>query len=127
MSEESNEPVRFPHFVVEALEKMPPRAKRAKIHCNACGDTTNHDVLASDDNKDRYGYLHRFEMMKCRGCGGVTMRDTTYISKHKDDWQIVQYPPAEPRRRPEWMDGGLDSDDVWELVYQIYVATQNGL
>lgn len=108
---------------------MSEEAEQAKIHCNSCGGTTNHDVLASDENHDKYGSLHRYEMMKCCGCGGVSMRDMTYGLDSEDDWVSFQYPPEAPRRWPEWMeDGSLDiDDDIWQLIYQTYIATRNEL
>ena len=57
-----------------------------QAHCNECGHSTKHDILASDKKDWKYwegpgeegddGYDLR-EMLKCRGCGSVKLRLTT--------------------------------------------------
>jgi hypothetical protein len=122
-----------------------------QAHCNRCGDSTKHDILASDnedweywEGADEHGndgyFLH--EMLKCRGCGSVTLRLTT---KYPNDGPptVVYYPPAVARRAPAWVwpdittitlaELGLVDDPppipfpIVNLMREIYAAVQNGL
>lgn len=107
---------------------IPPKSKRARLHCNKCGNRTNHSILATSDYWDDYHLFNRFEMLKCRGCDSISMRHRTYLSAAADDIIEVQYPPAAPRRMPDWIEHPVfDNEDLWDLMYQVYVAAQNGL
>ncbi len=122
-----------------------------QAHCNRCGHSTKHDILASDKEDWEYwggtekkgddGYfLH--EMLKCRGCGSVTLRLTTQYPNDGPP-TVVYYPRAVARRTPEWVwpditnitlaELGLMDDPppipfpIVNLMREIYAAVQNGL
>lgn len=109
-----------------------------RAHCNRCGHSTNHDVLAVD--REEYDAwtsdveyttcYDLYEMVKCRGCGAVAIRATV---RHIEDREprIVYYPPAIARRAPKWVTGSFDSLHipiiVFELMNEVYAAVQNNL
>jgi hypothetical protein len=106
-----------------------------KAYCNRCGGQTNHETLASDEHEDEEGFLQLFEMLKCRGCGTVTMRRTPRLSAIDEEAvyveaEAVQYPPPIARRAPNWavinyVAGQVD-DGLAELMCEVYAAVQNG-
>lgn len=123
-----------------------------QAHCNGCGHSTKHDILASDKEDWEYwegsdeegddGYDLR-EMLKCRGCGSVKLRLTTQCPNDGPP-TVVYYPPSIARRAPDWIfptdistitlaELGLSDDPppipfpIINLMREIYVAVQNGL
>jgi hypothetical protein len=110
--------------------------KITQAHCNKCGHSTNHDIIGaekqedSEDEESGINWCDLYEMLKCRGCDSVTMRHT-FGYEHTD---VVYYPPAIPRRAPEWTNDILSRlfaanrsipASVGALMREIYTAVQN--
>src|ERR1035438_5712078 len=90
-----------------------------KSHCNTCGHSVNHDVIGSDkdeftDEEDGTVGYDLYEMLKCRGCGCITLRHTSALSSDESP-AIEYYPPAISRRRPEWV--------TYDIVYELMGGT----
>lgn len=105
--------------------------------CNSCGRLTKQDIIAIDTEKyddvvgDRtIACYDRSEMLKCRGCGAVSMR---LIAKHVEDPEarIIYYPPFTARHTPSWVAGSFESlavpMSVFRLMNEVYIAVQNDL
>lgn len=111
-----------------------------RAHCNGCGKTTNQDILASDEvidepdtDNDRWSELH--EMLKCRGCDSISLRQTKGWKDEFPPAYVVNYPPSIARRAPKWVTSILqDLEDevdgipshVCGLMREVYSAAQNG-
>jgi hypothetical protein len=107
-----------------------------KAHCNECGRSTNHDVIAAVNHSSDESYL-RYEMLRCRGCESVSLRQT--LGYADSEPTVFHYPPAIARRAPGWAgitlwDLGLIGDDpppvpahISSLMREVYEALQNGL
>lgn len=108
-----------------------------RAHCNRCGGTTNHDVLASERNDYEDGTedqtwdcFDAYEFLKCRGCDSIQMRRTSqHIGDEKP--RVTYFPPAISRRRPEWLVRfptflSLPMNLIG-LLNEVYSAVQNGL
>ena len=52
-------------LATSVLERV-SMSEATKAYCNRCGGQTNHETLASDEHEDEDGFLHLFEMLKCR-------------------------------------------------------------
>ncbi len=99
-------------------------------HCNHCGWLTNHYVLG----EDRSGFEHEdqtwdaiYEMLKCCGCGTITMRNV--VKGYGDEPLVIYYPPAMARRAPEWVIGTSEikiPPPIRDLMREVYSAVQNG-
>ncbi len=121
-----------------------------QAHCNKCLGERRHEVLHKekelwDDDvgpPENPGALtihggNTYEMLKCCGCGHITLRHKHWFSEDTDFRgqpivHVVYYPPAISRQQPEWL-SGLDSflanDNerlAAELLKEVYVALQNG-
>lgn len=114
-----------------------------KAYCNRCGGETNHKVLAADEHEDEdWGYLYLYEMLKCRGCGTVTMRrsfvnegEAIYDKAEEATADLeravasIQYPAPIARRTPRWVQinfvAGEVDDNLAELMSEVYVAVQH--
>jgi hypothetical protein len=110
-----------------------------QAHCNRCGGSTNHDIIAAEDVIDKDTKrgdktLHNlYEILKCRGCDNVTMRNSFSFGSSKT---VVYYPPAIHRRTPSWVGSELHDylgdqysgipNEVRALMREIYAAVQNG-
>jgi len=114
-----------------------------QAHCNRCGHSTNHDILASDkwespnEREDGCVPYDLHEMLKCRGCETVTLRVTSGEGTTDECPNVVYYPPAMARRVPDWageinlaalglLDGPTVPLGIWSLMREVYVAVQNG-
>jgi hypothetical protein len=110
--------------------------KITQAHCNRCGHSTNHDIIAAEKQGDSEDVEHGvnwcdlYEMLKCRGCDSVTMRHT--FGDEQTD--VVYYPPAISRRAPVWTNDILSRvfhlsrsipASVCALMREIYTAVQN--
>jgi Domain of unknown function (DUF4145) len=111
--------------------------KIAEAHCNKCGGSRNHDVVAAEkqedtDEEDGSYWCDLYEMLKCRGCESVTMRCTSQRGRDRPPI-IVYYPPAIARRAPSWVNYDLFdlfSDvlvpaPICALMREVYTAVQN--
>jgi hypothetical protein len=111
-----------------------------QAHCNDCGPSTNHDILATEkrisgQSQGGSHFYDLYEMLKCRGCDAVTLRHTSGASE-SDIVTIGYYPAAMARRRPRWVDSDMlmllglsETSDVpaaiCEMLREIYAAVQN--
>ncbi len=113
-----------------------------KAHCNMCGPDRNHEVLHRErtegsEQYDQYSSIDwwdLYEMLRCAGCGNITMRHTSYFSEH-DGTSVVYYPPAVARREPRWMselllstkwlDFNEQRTSIHDLLKEVYVALHN--
>lgn len=117
-----------------------------QAHCNRCGHSTSHDILASErsesthEQEDGFVPYDLYEMLRCRGCETVTLRLTSRGSRDESPW-VVYYPPAIARRMPAWVRVSLEDLDlllpddpppiaipfrIRALMREIYAAVQNG-
>jgi len=99
-------------------------------HCNNCGRTTDHLLVEkrivedSDEPTDDYCpfyWTDTYEMLQCRGCGGVCLRRSTKDAAGVKT--VAYYPPPVSRRAPLWrwrLPEGMN-----ELLGEIYVALHN--
>src|ERR1051325_11664037 len=105
-----------------------------QAHCNACGRSTNHDILGVDrqtyDDWSDVQTLYLYEMLKCCGYGSVRMR-IIYMSTQDEINHEVYYPPAIARHPPPWVAGAPDSPKIplpiRLLIKEVYIAAQNNL
>lgn len=59
--------------------------KITHAHCNNCGGSTNHGVIATDKHENNELY----EMLKCLGCNCVVMRHTFYMHTDKSPTVVL--------------------------------------
>jgi hypothetical protein len=71
----------------------------------------------------------QYEMIKCRGCGEVSLR-AVYTSS-SGERSYTYYPPRRTRKRPEWADFVLRDDylniptEIWSIIQEAYEALEN--
>ncbi len=107
-----------------------------KAHCNECDGVRNHMVLKVEEARwtnDEHGFSggETWEMLKCSGCDGVKLRNTSWDTE-TEGTKVVYFPPATFRRQPRWMLLlwlELAPEDVFveELLQEVYVAFYQGL
>jgi uncharacterized protein DUF4145 len=110
---------------------------------DSTGATVGH--LEGDPDAEAW-YTTSTELLKCKGCDGVSVRQKTCMGEEiqtedelrrdfGDDWtdflEVVYYPPVSARRKPEWMHpyywpNQPIPDPVKALMQEIYTALQNG-
>lgn len=115
------------------------RRKTVIVHCNACGQATDHDVL----HEEKREYSEEVEpgitfeahdwyrLLSCAGCKAVTME---HVSANSEDWEPdtgpnyskEYFPPRTFRRVPRWLEQEKVPTYVRRLLTEIYVAVQNG-
>jgi hypothetical protein len=107
-------------------------------HCNRCLRDTNHDLIARDvetyNVNEMYGETE-YEMMKCRGCNGVTFRRRSWFSDDTDEEGRPKirenyYPPAISRQKPEWLKlwwYDHTHSEIGPLLNEIYAALHSDL
>jgi hypothetical protein len=116
-------------------------------HCNKCGLPTSHEIVASEGGKfqeqDDDGHwidvVDAYDMLKCRGCGSITMRHKWGYPEYGSP-TVTYYPPRIARRTPDWADVLLELmvDDhsgpsfnpsvpfsIVGLMQEVYIALQN--
>jgi hypothetical protein len=101
-------------------------------HCNRCGWITNHDIVASElglsheEAEPGIYFSDAYDMLKCRGCGSITMRHTW---GYPAPAEVTYYPPRVARRTPGWADPDLFEETVprpiCKLMAEVYTALQN--
>ncbi|MGO4388492.1 DUF4145 domain-containing protein [Microvirga sp. 2YAF29] len=117
----------------------PQQPSIIRAHCNRCGGLRKHDVLFAHDVKedleDAGWFLDRYFFIRCGGCDYIHLRHDFYSNHTFDDNGVPQpsttyYPPAEARRRPEWMTARdtvfwAFTSDIGQLLSEIYRALEN--
>lgn len=111
-----------------------------KGHCNKCGGERRQEVLCAEKSRwdnEEAGICggDTYEMIKCCGCEGVSLRHSSWFSEDFDNSgnpkiNIRYYPPAAFRQDPRWLPElifAIPSADrsVHDLLQEIYVALQN--
>ena len=112
-----------------------------KSHCNTCGLDTDQIVLHeetsswTDEETDCDGGT-TLQMVKCAGCGTISMRSLSWHSEFTDDYgapelSIRLFPPRVFRKIPSWhsdLQVHLPGEKtISELLSEIYIALQYGL
>jgi hypothetical protein len=75
-----------------------------------------------------------YEMLRCRGCGNITLRHSSWFSEEADERGkplvgVKYYPPATSRQKPEWLlllSLNSEAEFAAELLEEVYVALQSG-
>ncbi|MBY0313056.1 MAG: DUF4145 domain-containing protein [Phycisphaerales bacterium] len=101
--------------------------KPVKAHCNKCFQETNHDLLHRDVIKGNEYYDGSYElqwsdtneMIRCRGCDSVRLRNTYWFSEW-DGAKVTYYPPSSSRRPPTWLDDVPEDEKT--LLEEVYAA-----
>src|ERR1700747_3458509 len=98
--------------------------------CAECARETLHDVLHTKAKDTGRGMPKTFDMLQCRGCRSVSLRESS-------DWGLgkgkvsVRYYPAPGRKLPEWamiMDIDFKGAETFGgLLREVYDAVRNGL
>jgi len=101
-------------------------SKMVKSYCRDCGKSTNHDVLAKnqESHRDEYACDIIFQIVRCRGCETKSFRkvfvdiEAAYPT-YDDHWEV----PEEITIYPKAVDGHREIEDLYELpsiVRKIY-------
>jgi len=101
-------------------------ARVERCHCNSCGRRTDHTLvdrrkvedLDEIDESSAFWWTDTYDVLQCRGCGAVCLRDT--YEDAAGDKQVSYYPPPVSRRAPSWR-FRLPSD-MRELLDEVYTA-----
>lgn len=104
-----------------------------KAHCNECLGERNHEILHShkdrwDDKEAGFSGIDHYELLKCRGCGRITLRHTSWFSEDNEA-TIYYYPPSIFRSQPSWFNNlrlVKDTEYIRGILREIYVGLQNG-
>jgi hypothetical protein len=91
---------------------MPNKKKETdtKAPCRECHRVTNHKILHLhrvdgseyvDEQIGEISWANVYEMLECRGCGTVILRDTYWFSEDPEE-QVRYYPPFVSRVMPPW-------------------------
>jgi hypothetical protein len=101
-------------------------SKKVNSYCRECGKSTNHDILAENQESQREEYACDiiFQIVRCRGCETKSFRkvvvdiEAAYPS-YNDQWEVPEditiYPKsAEGHREIE------DLDELLNIVRKIY-------
>lgn len=110
--------------------------KIIKSHCNTCQGETKQEVLHSEEirirDDDDYGIWvdNIYEMLKCRGCGSITLKQTQWDSENYDNIpDFYYYPPSTSRPEPKWIsDLNRRNDEqnyIRDLIKEIYSSLHN--
>jgi len=106
-----------------------PESQPEQVPCNGCGRQTYHELLyAQDDDwveEDHDGHPMLVakgakELLKCRGCGGLTMREWQEGSALGGRAETY-YPPRVSRRPPPWLNLHRD-EEIRGLLAEVYTA-----
>jgi len=115
-------------------------SKDTKAHCNTCGGSREHLLLKSEktewqDEEHPIWGGNRYDMLKCKGCGEIKLRNMEWFSENADEHgrikpDVSYYPPAVFRPEPRWFSElwlalPVDEHYVRQLLKEIYIALQN--
>lgn len=109
---------------------MTQDSETVKLHCNRCIGDTNHEVIAKrrHHNEDEHSHFSEeltYEMLECRGCGNVTLRQT-YDYSGLEEPEVTFYPPPVSRRKPQWGFHLIFRPDLNGLIGEVYTALYSG-
>jgi hypothetical protein len=104
--------------------------------CNTCARDTAHEVLYSTDGSpevlpDRTIMQPRTRVVRCRGCGQLTIRDEQWRIEpdvgEENLEEIAYSPPRLWARAPDWLITIAEMDaDLKALLDEVYSATNDG-
>ncbi len=109
---------------------MPARSRRVQLHCNSCGQPTNHTVLKTHDSEGKeplttedmsitISWKHTWRFVQCCGCNDISVEKTVWLSETAET--LTEYfPPRAIRHVPTWAD--QLPDGVTEVLQEVYVA-----
>jgi hypothetical protein len=111
------------------MKKSQKVKKLTQSHCNTCGRSTKHHILAhrhipGSDTTEDYGEIHwidDYELLECAGCETVTMRHTDWFEP-TDETRVKIYPPPVARRVPTWLRSAPTLRNIRTLMQQVYSA-----
>ena len=110
--------------------------------CNQCAEDRSHTILHSEKesgSEEEHGchWTIKHEMLKCQGCGTISLRRTADHSESLDKYgrpepSISHFPPAVFRRQPEWLSElsrhspfDADREFITDLIHEVYICIQN--
>ncbi len=103
----------------------------ARSFCNGCSRSTDHEIVATrvvedqeEDDGDGFQpfyWTDRYDMLQCRGCGAVSLRDI--YEDASGDKRTLYFPPRVSRRPPTWR-WGLPVP-LRDVLDEVYVALHN--
>jgi hypothetical protein len=110
-----------------------------KAHCNRCLGERNHKVLYIEqtawdqivDNEFSVDGWDNYEMIKCLGCDGVSLRHQSYFSEDCDEHgnrcaTTKYYPPTISRKEPLWMYSlCCINDSIHDILKEVYICLHN--
>src|ERR1700683_4646541 len=113
-------------------------SKTVQVHCNSCGQTTEHVVLYEEkrefseevDPGISFEAYDWYRLITCAGCKAVSME---HVSANSEDWEPdtgpnysrEYFPPRTFRPTPKWLDEPAIPQYVRESLSEIYIAVQN--
>jgi len=113
-----------------------PTSFDERAPCVECVRETSHELLHALSMPPTTAAHNegRFETLRCRGCGRISFRETWTSNRDRKPYEVIHYPPAISRRRPEWASSSFimaitydGTEKFFELLEEIYIATQNNL
>jgi hypothetical protein len=111
------------------MKKSQKANKLTRSHCNSCGRSTKHHILAhrhipGSEATEDFGEIHwidDYELLECAGCETVTMRHTDWFEP-TDETRVRTYPPPVARREPTWLRNAPTPRKIRTLMQQVYAA-----
>lgn len=110
--------------------------EKIKAHCNTCGGLKNHVVLHPETDvhsEDDWLSISTYRLIRCAGCDRVHLQHETEVTTGNQTYiNLVYYPPALSRRRPDWMTLSVHNvlwamnSEIGQLLTEVYAALQNG-
>jgi hypothetical protein len=96
----------------------------SRAPCSNCLTGTQHNVLFVVDGRSDDWCDPHYELLKCAGCGDVSLRSTL---THFDDTKSVHYFPSPASRKiPDWLYVGHIARPLGSLLHEIYQAVRGG-
>jgi Domain of unknown function (DUF4145) len=125
--------------------KIPHPKAMTTIQCKCpeCERETQHEVLAKDENVERFlvpdgdGYRMEFhissEMVKCLGCGFVSLRKVEWNSEAEDEYgrplaKIEQFPSLAHKSVPQWLQTAKEEQNrfVFRAFIEVFQSFASG-
>jgi Domain of unknown function (DUF4145) len=102
--------------------------------CSECHRETWHDVLHEVRRADEDGDVFGYRMIECAGCKTVSLEYSEYLHGPAEKADYRRYYPSPATRKPppwsfelswDWI-GGVEGDNLGELLQEIYEAVRGG-
>ena len=112
---------------------------QVQAHCNNCLGERYQNILHtektywSQDDDDGAPIVDggcTYRMLKCCGCGSISMQGEHWFSEDFDNKgrpvkRKEYFPPATYRNEPEWLDD-IENDYVEGILKEIYISLKSG-